>query len=233
MTQEKVVALYSGGLDSTSMLFHLRDTGYDVIALGVNYNQRHKKELDRARLICDKHGFPFHVVDFSSLGKLLTGSSQTDASVEVPEGHYAADNMAITVVANRNMMLLSAATAIAISNKAQYVAYAAHKGDHQQYPDCRREFIDALSGAIALCDDSPPTLIAPYQRMTKAEIVTDGISHGAPLGLSWSCYRGEGEHCGRCGTDVERAEAFSLAGVIDPTVYEDPDYWRTVCGAEK
>lgn len=229
MSFEKVVALHSGGLDSSAMLFHLKDCNFDVMPLGINYGQRHITELEAAAAVCEFGEFiPYKQLDLSAVRPILAGSSQTRTDIDVPEGHYAEDNMRVTVVPNRNMILLSMAVAYAISQKAQYVAYAAHKGDHDQYPDCRQEFIDALTKAIELCDYEPPKLMAPYAQMTKAEVVYDGSTHNTPFKLTWSCYKGGRKHCGRCGTCVERAEAFALAGIIDPTDYEDSAYWRTV-----
>lgn len=223
-----VVALFSGGLDSTALLYHLRDEGHVVLPLSIWYGQRHARELESVRGIWDAMGINGEMVDLHNLRTVLAGSSQT-SDIPVPEGHYAEDNMKVTIVPNRNMVLLATAVAYAISSRAEYVAYAAHKGDHDQYPDCRQEFIDALSGAIALCDYNPPKLIAPYSQMTKAEIVIDGTNHGARFDLSWSCYKGGTVHCGRCGTCVERAEAFHLASYEDPTTYLDTEYWKEVC----
>lgn len=228
MNREKVVALHSGGMDSTALLYHLRDANYDVYPLCIHYGQRHRRELEYAGVIATRGSFPTVFVDLGGLQPILKGSSQTEGGIAVPEGHYSEDNMAVTVVPNRNMILLSSAVAYAISIQAEFVAYAAHQGDHAQYPDCRQDFIDALAKAIALCDYAPPKLMAPYAKMTKAEIVTDGDSHKTPFDITWSCYKGESLHCGRCGTCVERAEAFFLAGVKDPTVYQDPYYWKSV-----
>lgn len=227
---KKAVVLLSGGLDSTVLLWHLMKLMNEVHPISIHYGQRHWKELNSAAAVCQAGELSWQKVELLSLRDVLTGSSQTDASVDVPEGHYSADNMAITVVPNRNMILLSIATAYAISLKAEIVAYAAHAGDHAQYPDCRAAFIHALSGAIALCDDNPPQLNTPFAGRSKADIVSLGAEIGAPMHLTWSCYKGGEKHCGKCGTCVERAEAFHLARVPDPTLYEDLTYWRAVTG---
>jgi 7-cyano-7-deazaguanine synthase len=229
--QMRAVVLHSGGLDSTVLLWHLTQLGYEVLPLSIHYGQRHRAELLSAEQVCLVGRYDNRIVNLDGLALVLAGSnsSQVNPRVPVPEGHYAADNMAVTVVPNRNMILLSAAVAYAISKKAQVVAYAAHAGDHYQYPDCRPKFIAALSAAIEECDENPPRLIAPFSHMTKAQIVKRGSELGVPMGLTYSCYKGEtGQHCGRCGTCTERAEAFFIAGVPDPTGYEDPDYWRQV-----
>jgi len=226
--KRKAICLLSGGLDSTTLLFYLREMDYELLALSVGYGQRHVRELAAGLLIAREAQVPILQLNLGILGPLLKGSSQTSFDVPVPEGHYSADNMAITVVPNRNMILLSLATAWAISERANLVAYAAHIGDHDQYPDCRQVFIDALREAIKLCDNNPPELIAPFSKIPKAKIVSLAETLKVPLHLTYSCYSGGEKHCGRCGTCVERAEAFYLAGVTDPTEYEDAEYWKKV-----
>jgi 7-cyano-7-deazaguanine synthase len=126
--------------------------------------------------------------------------------------------MAATVVPNRKLILLAVAAGYAASRGAGAVAYAAHAGDHAIYPDCRPEFVAAAENAIlAGCGVE---LLAPFLTMTKAEIVKTGAVCGFPFEFTWSCYKGLEIHCGKCGTCVERREAFELAGVPDPTIYD-------------
>ncbi|MCY1240314.1 7-cyano-7-deazaguanine synthase [compost metagenome] len=108
-----------------------------------------------------------------------------------------------------------------------------HGGDHFIYPDCRPGFIDAFQAMQnqALDGYANVALYAPYVTVSKADIVTDGASHATPFEETWSCYKGGARHCGRCGTCVERREAFHLAGVADPTDYEDPDFWVAATSA--
>lgn len=214
----KAVLIYSGGLDSTTLLYELRARGWELRCLGVDYGQRHRKELEAAAGICRELGVPFRVADLSGLKPLLAGSALTDA-VPVPHGHYTADNMKLTVVPNRNMIMLSAAIAWAISSGCEAVAYAAHSGDHTIYPDCRPEFAEAMDRAAGLCDWRAIRLERPFMHYTKAEIVRRGAELGVPFERTWSCYEGSEVHCGQCGTCVERREAFALAGVADPTRY--------------
>lgn len=215
------VAVYSGGMDSTVMLYRMRELGIEIKgALSIDYGQKHSKELEGAAAICRELGILHEVADLRGLSPLFGKSSLTNADEAVPEGHYEEESMKSTVVPNRNMILLSVATAWAISLKAEAVAYAAHGGDHAIYPDCREAFAKALDGAIQLCDWSMVHLYRPFVSATKAEIAGMGARLGAPLGLTWSCYKGGERHCGRCGTCVERREAFHLAGVADPTIYE-------------
>ena len=128
-----------------------------------DYGQRHRVELECAAKIIAPLGIRHETADLRSISNLLGGSSQTDDSVEVPLGHYEAENMKQTVVPNRNMILLSLAAAWAIGEKADSVAYAAHAGDHAIYPDCRSEFAEALGGAIALADWHEVKLLRPFR----------------------------------------------------------------------
>lgn len=207
-------------MDSTTLIYHMLAEGYEVRCLGVNYGQRHKKELVSASAICGALGIEFLVADLSSITPLLTGSALTSPDIAVPEGHYAEESMKQTVVPNRNMILLSLAIGWAVSTKSDYVAYAAHSGDHAIYPDCRSEFASIMDQAAQLCDWHRVRLYRPFVDMTKADIVCRGVQLGVPYENTWSCYKGGKMHCGRCGTCVERREAFILAGVPDPTEYE-------------
>lgn len=217
---KKAVVIHSGGLDSTVLLYAMQAKGYEVISLGVDYGQRHKVELRHALHQCARIGVERHTLDLSALRPFLAGSSQTDDSVPVPEGHYTHSSMKLTVVPNRNMIMLAAAAGFAISRKAQVLAYGAHSGDHAIYPDCRAEFVEAMKHALKLADWHKLKLVAPFVKKTKAEIVKQGAKLGVPFSLTWSCYKADSEkHCGKCGTCVERREAFELAKVADPTEY--------------
>lgn len=214
-----LIVSYSGGMDSTVLLYHLIATGNAVRALSVNYGQRHDRELKNAAEICATLGVEHRIADLRSLVGLLGGSSLTSADIAVPDGHYAEESMKATVVPNRNMILLSIAAGWAIAVKADGVAYAAHSGDHAIYPDCRPEFADAVASAIRLADWHKVELMRPFVTFSKADIVRRGAELGVPLARTWSCYKGGVHHCGRCGTCIERREAFYLAGIEDPTSY--------------
>lgn len=214
------VAVYSGGMDSTVMLHRMRELGIEIKgAISVDYGQKHSKELLVAAEVCRELGIEHQVVDLTSLKVLFGNSSLTNGEQSIPEGHYEEEQMKSTVVPNRNMILLSVATAWAISLQAESVAYAAHGGDHAIYPDCREVFAEALDTAIRLCDWSLVRLYRPFVESSKAEIAAIGERLGVSLERTWSCYKGGDLHCGRCGTCVERREAFHLAGVADRTVY--------------
>jgi 7-cyano-7-deazaguanine synthase len=221
MERTKAIVTFSGGMDSATLIAHLQSSGHEVIALSVDYGQRHRIELDYASRFTSHLGVRHEFADLRGITKLLSGSSLTDSSIEVPLGHYGADSMKKTVVPNRNMLLLATATALAVSEKARFVAYAAHSGDHTIYPDCRPEFADAMATAISLCDWHTPEFIRPFIALTKAEIVQRGKVLGVPFQLTWSCYEGGTRHCGACGTCVERREAFQLARIDDPTEYDE------------
>ena len=221
----KTVLIYSGGLDSTVLLFDLLADGDSVLALSVDYGQRHRVELEHARRMAQSLGVEWQLADLSGITHLLTGSSLTSAEIAVPHGHYAEGTMKQTVVPNRNMIMLSVAAGWAIARRADRVAYAAHAGDHTIYPDCRPEFAAAVDAAFRLADWREIHLYCPFVTLTKTEIVSRGVQLNVDFGGTWSCYEGGPIHCGRCGTCFERREAFLRAGVPDPTRYAAaPDY---------
>jgi len=217
---KSVVAVYSGGIDSTVMLYSMRELGVDIRgALSVDYGQKHRKEIDVAASVCRSLDIEHQVADLRAIAGLFGQSRLVDSQSAVPEGHYEEESMKSTVVPNRNMILISLATAWAITKEAEAVAYAAHSGDHAIYPDCRESFAAALDAAIQQSDWASVRLYRPFVDSTKSEIVAEGNRLNAPLGEAWSCYKGGDLHCGRCGTCIERREAFYLAGVEDPTRY--------------
>jgi len=215
----KTVVIFSGGMDSTVLVYDLIARGDIVKVLSVDYGQRHAKEIECAKRIAARLGIEHRVADLRGISSLLAGSSLTSPEVAVPDGHYAEENMKATVVPNRNMIMLAVAAGWAISLRFDEVAFGAHGGDHAIYPDCRAEFADAMDNALRLADWHPVSLSRPFVKMAKADIVARGLELRVPFECTWSCYKGEDHHCGVCGTCVERREAFYLAGVPDPTVY--------------
>jgi 7-cyano-7-deazaguanine synthase len=218
------VVLVSGGLDSVTLAHHLaRDSASGLHLVAADYGQRHVRELDYARRCAARLRARIDVVDLRSLTPLLRNSSLTDDRVDVPSGHYADESMRLTVVPNRNAILLAVAYAAAVSDGADAVATAVHAGDHPIYPDCRPAFIEAFDAMETIATEgfAPPGILrAPFVRMTKTDIVRLGAELAVPFAETWSCYRGGDRHCGTCGTCVERREAFQEAGVPDPTLYE-------------
>ena len=211
----------SGGMDSSVLAFYLANAGIKIKALSIDYGQRHAKELESAAKIAKHLGIEHKIISLTALAPLLVGSSSLLAGGEaIPEGHYADESMKSTVVPNRNMLLLSIATAWSVASKFDGVAYAAHAGDHAIYPDCRPEFADAMNKAVGLCDFTPQEIVRPFIEHSKADIAALGTALGVPFADTWSCYNGRELHCRKCGTCTERVEAFELAGVADPTQYE-------------
>lgn len=222
----KTIVICSGGLDSVS-LAHMVAQNHELAGLiSFDYGQRHRKELDYAALCALRLGVPHDIIDLRSVGAVLTGSALTD-DVDVPDGHYAEDSMKVTVVPNRNAIMLTVAFGAAAARGADAVATAVHGGDHFIYPDCRPAFTEAFEAMqkLALDGYADVTLFTPFVHRSKADIVTEGARVNTPFAQTWSCYKGGDNHCGRCGTCVERREAFHLAGIPDPTTYDDPDFW--------
>ncbi|MBD3640116.1 MAG: 7-cyano-7-deazaguanine synthase QueC [Marinobacter sp.] len=217
---DTVVVIYSGGMDSFTLLHLARARGYEVHALSFNYGQRHVRELDCARQVCADLGIPHKEIDIRAMSGVMSGSSLT-SDIEVPEGHYEEDSMKATVVPNRNMILLSLATGYAVTVGASAVWFGAHGGDHAIYPDCRPEFVEKMDAVCRVANYEPVGIEAPFIRMDKGEILAEGLKLGLDYGLTWTCYNGRDKACGRCGSCVERLEAFVANGVTDPLEYEE------------
>lgn len=226
----KAVAIVSGGMDSVTLahwLYKGSIYGHDnneLYLMSFDYGQRHRAELDYAARCAERLGAGWEMVDLSGLQPLLRGSALTDPSVDVPHGHYAAENMKVTIVPNRNAIMLCIATGCAVSLGADVVATGVHAGDHAVYPDCRPQFIDSLEQTLKIANEGSAHpnfhIAAPFLHMTKAEIVQVGSELQVPWEETWSCYEGGEIHCGRCATCVERREAFWKAQVEDPTSYQ-------------
>ena len=217
------IAIVSGGLDSVTLAYLLHSQGYDLHLLSFDYGQKHKKELEFARICAQDLGAKHDVVDLSGFSRLIGGSALTDENIAVPHGHYAAPNMAITVVPNRNAIFLALSYGVAVAEQANRVAIGVHGGDHFVYPDCRPDFLIQFEKmqVLAVGGFGAPDLEldAPFCATDKTGIVREGARLGVPFEKTWSCYEGGELHCGKCGTCVERIEAFAQAGVPDPTIY--------------
>ena len=221
------VVLCSGGIDSPTLAYTVAVARKLDRLISFDYGQRHRREIEHAARIAAALGARHDVVNITALGQFLTSSSLISGGEAVPDGHYAQDNMKSTVVPNRNAIMLSIAFGIAAGARADAVGIAVHGGDHFIYPDCRPGFIEAFAAMQdrALEDLWQVELYSPFLTTDKAGIVAEGARLGVPFHLTWSCYKGGEKHCGRCGTCVERREAFHLSNVPDPTQYEDADYW--------
>ena len=224
----KTIVVCSGGLDSVTLAYKIAKEHKLLGLISFDYGQRHKKELDFAALTAKALNTTHNILDISNIGKCLTGSALTD-NIDVPDGHYAEDSMKATVVPNRNAIMLTIAYGIASARNADAVATAVHGGDHFIYPDCRPEFIQSFAAMQnhALEGLSEIKLYTPFLNKTKADIAAEASKLNVPLADTWSCYKGGEIQCGRCGTCVERIEAFDLAKVTDPTEYADPDFWKS------
>lgn len=213
------VIVVSGGVDSITMLYEYRER----IALGVSfdYGSNHNaRELPFAEMHCKRLGIPHIVIPLDFMPKYFK-SSLLQGAEAIPEGNYDDSNMQSTVVPFRNGIMLSIAAGIAESHGLSYVMLANHAGDHIIYPDCRPQFVDAMSAAIEAGTYVGVKVLAPYTQITKTDIVRRGAALGIDYSQTWSCYKGGEKHCGKCGTCRERIEAFHDAGVVDHTVYED------------
>lgn len=212
------VIIVSGGLDSITLLYDKAET--IALAVSFDYGQNHgAKELPFAVHHCRKLGIPHITIPLSFMHRYFK-SSLLDGAEAIPEGHYAEENMKSTVVPFRNGIMLAIATGIAESHGLKRVYIANHGGDHTIYPDCRPDFIQAMDGAATAGTFVNVRIEAPYTNITKADIVRRGTALGVDYSKTWSCYKGSDVHCGKCGTCVERKEAFLEAGVKDPTEYE-------------
>jgi 7-cyano-7-deazaguanine synthase len=216
----RVVVVFSGGLDSTVVLYHLRAEGYEVKALSINYGQRHlARESAAADAICYGLGIERRIADLTALVEFFGGNALTNHGATLPQGGYAADTIGVTAVPNRNMVLLSVGMAWAASLGYDAVAFGAHGGEHTNYPDCQPPFAEAMDRVAEVCDFRPLRVLAPFVHWVKTDIVRRGIELRVPFELTWSCYAGGDIHCGRCATCVDRRTAFQNAGLPDPTEY--------------
>jgi 7-cyano-7-deazaguanine synthase len=228
----KAVVVTGGGMDSTTALYVAMSSGYACETISFDYGQRHRKELASAALISERLGLKHHIVNLTCITSLIDSSALT-GDIDVPEGHYTADNMAITVVPNRNSLMANVAIARAITIGASRVVLGIHSGDHAVYPDCRPEWLDALNTLASVANQGflakDFQIVAPFVNVDKATIARIGSNLGVPYQDTWTCYKGGDLHCGRCGTCVERLEAFHIAGLEDPVAYEDRNYYKEVC----
>lgn len=217
--KKKAVVIYSGGMDSFTVLHRALADGFEVFPLSFHYGQRHSKELDCAAAVCTALGLDHKLVDIRSINTLLAGSALTD-DIDVPTADYAEGNMKATVVPNRNMILLSLAIGYAVSIDADEVYYGAHSGDHDIYPDCRPEFVEAMNQVSQLANYKAIPVRSPYLYNSKADILADGLRMGLDYGQTWTCYNGRDLACGQCSACRERLGAFAAHQLTDPLQYE-------------
>lgn len=212
------VIILSGGVDSITLLYDYQDR--IALALSFDYGSKHNaRELPFAKEHCRRLGIEHILIPLSFMVEHFK-SSLLQGAEEIPEGHYADENMRSTVVPFRNGIMLSVAVGLAESRGLRYVMMANHGGDHAIYPDCTPEFVDAFDQAAAAGTFVKVHLLSPYTNLTKGDIALRGKKLGINYAETWSCYKGGEKHCGKCGTCVERKEALAYAGIDDATEYE-------------
>ena len=235
---KKAFVLHSGGLDSTALLYHVLAGGKypAVTTVNIDYNQRHSKELDCAQkvLVHAKEKFVDIKLDarkatIPQLAKSNTALVKGD--YKIPDVSYAElQGKSPAYVTNRNMMLIASMVCVAEEElstnnniKEADLFFGAHSDDAAgwAYPDCTPEFVGAMANAIFVSSQGQLRLVAPFQHFVKSDNVRVGHENGAPLSMTWSCYKGRQMHCGVCPTCRDRKEAFKLAKVYDSTEYAE------------
>ena len=219
MDEKDSIIVLSGGMDSVTLLYEFRAN--IALAVTFDYGSNHnRREIEFARMHCERLGIEHIVIPLDFMAKYFK-SSLLEGAEAIPEGNYDDENMKSTVVPFRNGIMLAIAAGIAESNGLDHVMIANHGGDHAIYPDCRPEFISAMSSATSAGSYNGVTVIAPYTSITKGDIARKGKELGIDYTETWSCYKGGDKHCGKCGTCVERKEALRDAGIEDFTEYEE------------
>jgi len=221
--------LLSGGLDSTTAAAWAKAEGHDLVAVSFDYGQRHKKELTRAKQVAKALGLRSHHVLKVPLGQ-LGSSALTDKAIAVPRAPRSekiGQRIPSTYVPARNTVFLSLALAVAEVEGATALVIGANALDYSGYPDCRPEFLQAFETMANLAtkagiEGQGVQVLAPLLRLSKRDIVLLGNRLQAPLGLTWSCYRGGAHPCGTCESCVLRAKGFAEAGVPDPALRPAP-----------
>lgn len=215
----QAILILSGGMDSVTMLYeYASDIALAVIfSYGSNHNEQ---ESACAREHCRKLGIELIEIDLNFIGQHFH-SALLEGAEAIPEGDYDFDNMKSTVVPFRNGIMLAAAAGLAESYGLTRVMIGSHDGGHALYPDCRNEFIEAMSSAVSAGTYDGITIEAPYSKLSKTEIALRGKAIGIDYSSTYSCYKGEPIHCGRCGTCRERRQALAEAGIEDTTEYDD------------
>ena len=225
------LVLSSGGVDSTTALaLAVEKYGKEhVVALSVSYGQKHDKELEAAKAVAEYYGVEQLFLDLSVIFQYSNCSLLRQSDEEIPEESYAqqiqktgGETPVSTYVPFRNGLFLSAAASVALSKDCGVIYYGAHADDAAgaAYPDCSQEFHQAMNEAIYQGSGKQLHIEAPFVGKTKADIVALGLQLGVPYQLTWSCYEGKDQPCGKCGTCIDRAKAFAANGVTDPAICE-------------
>lgn len=218
--KEKVLLSLSGGMDSSVLLSWLLYNQYDVQAVSFFYGSKHNQyENPMAQKLCDYYKVPWTLLNLSSVFQGFRSSLMKEGEA-IPEGHYTDETMSSTVVPSRNIIFLSLLSGVAWSHDIPQIALAIHSGDHAIYPDCRPEFYKSMDLSLFLGTGGRVQIMAPFVNMDKKDLVQLGHTLGTPFELTRTCYKDQEIACGKCGSCVERLEAFSLNGLKDPLSYE-------------
>ncbi|MBQ1749401.1 MAG: 7-cyano-7-deazaguanine synthase QueC [Lachnospiraceae bacterium] len=225
----KAMVLSSGGVDSTTAL-GLAVSKYgkeNVIALSISYGQKHDKEIQAAINVSEYYGVEHLFLDLAEIFQYSDCTLLKQSDKEIPLESYAeqiketkGNKPVSTYVPFRNGLFLSSAASIALSKGCSVIYYGAHADDAAgfAYPDCSPVFNEAMNKAIYEGSGHQLTIEAPFVNMNKAGVVKMGLELGVPYELTWSCYEGGDEPCGKCGTCIDRAAAFAANGVEDPAL---------------
>jgi len=206
-------------MDSVAALYWARRAHSVAAAVSFDYRSKHnRREIPFASEHAARLSLRHQVISLGFVGDLFSSSLLRNGGA-IPDGHYQAESMRQTVVPFRNAVMLSIATGFAESIGAGGVVIGAHGGDHVIYPDCREDFMRAMGEAMRLGTYAGLELLRPFIAMEKSGIAAEGVRLGVDFSRTWSCYKGGSIHCGRCGTCIERREAFLKAGLEDPTDY--------------
>ena len=215
---KNALLVLSGGMDSTTLLYERKNE--IALAVSFDYGSNHNgREIPFAKFHCEKLGIEHLTIPLKFMHDYFKSSLLSGADA-IPEGNYANENLKSTVVPFRNGIMLSVAAGLAESRGLTKVMMANHFGDHDIYPDCRKEFVDAMSQAMSAGTYANITIDAPYTLISKADIARKGKALGLDYGQTWSCYKGGKAHCGKCATCLERKAALAEAGIEDTTEYE-------------
>ncbi len=214
--KRKAVVIFSGGPDSTTLLYLTIKRGYKTYPITFDYGQIAKREIEAAKRIAEGLGLDLKIVDLGVLKDTYLGATSL-VDERMPITREFSKQL---IVPFRNGVMLSFAVAYAQSIGANYIFYGAQGSDELYYPDCRTSFVKAFQRSARLGTDSKLTIKAPFTKMKKSEVISLGKELGVPFEITWSCYRGRGRHCGVCESCINRKKAFLEAGVPDPTDYE-------------
>lgn len=217
----KYLLSLSGGLDSTTLAAYLLNKGNEVEAISFYYGSKHNNlENTAAKVIAAYYKINLTLIDISQ-AMIGIKSALLNSGGPIPEGHYESESMKQTVVPARNMIFSSILAGIAETRKIDKIALGVHAGDHHIYPDCRPEFILNMGWAIRSgTGDMVKGIYAPFIHISKSKIVGIGMKLGVPYHYTRTCYSSDDLACGKCGSCVERKEAFQINGYKDPLQYQ-------------